>query len=252
MPDLEHPLIRVQKFIAIEQKVDESIVEKGTFEVIGSQCILNLGNTEAGDRHASGVLNIYGSGVQCTSIVTGTDDPVALSLPVKDGQLVIMEEVEEMCEAVKSAYGGDFAELYRKFDPTEIIRPGDIVRWKVEGDISGVTLAHKKYDPAIIGIVSDRYAYLAKGDASNEPKDFDHTKSNKYVPVGIGGRLFVTVSGNIKVGDLITSMTTKSRSKYGVGCKASRWWLNHAIVGKALSSHRGRDLGRVEIQLILK
>lgn len=136
---------------------------------------------------------------------------------------------------VSRAVYNDYAELFLKEDLKENIEAGDIVSWNKKGVIK----TNKYQDRCIIGVFSDTYGIVLGGEESIPPSESILT--GKYVPVGIAGRVYVKVIGDIEIGDLITSSNIA-----GIGCKCENY-LPSTIIGTALESHSGNDIGRILI-----
>lgn len=128
---------------------------------------------------------------------------------------------------VYGAVYNDYAEWFEREDINEVIEAGDIVSW---GE-NGVTKSTEYEDSLVVGVYSDSYGHILGGE---ELADMEEN-IKKYVPIGLCGRVYVKVTGEVKRGDLITASDIP-----GVGTKS----INKTpgtIIGKALESYDGKD-----------
>lgn len=136
---------------------------------------------------------------------------------------------------VYGAVWNDYAELFEKEDISENIEAGDIVVWSK----NGVVKSSKHQDKRVIGVFSDTYGHLIGG---KEEEDLEEQiAKGEYVPVGLSGRVGVKVTGDIEIGDLITTSDIE-----GVGCKIDNYYPG-TVIGKALEEHKGSSIDRIKI-----
>lgn len=137
---------------------------------------------------------------------------------------------------VYGAVWNDYAEWFEKEDQNEEFEPGDIVSWNK----NGVKKSQISRDALVIGVVSDTYGHILGGDSL-----LDMEKNHeRFVPIGLAGRLSVKISGCVNAGDLIITGKTP-----GVGV-ADNTAPYSAIVGKALesSAEKGTKLIKILIR----
>ncbi len=118
------------------------------------------------------------------------------------------------------ANGGDYAEYYKKADPSESISAGDLVCLSAKG---GVTKCSGD-SGSILGIVSSNAGFVGVGN---------HTDDPNYVLVGLVGQLPVKIasdSGIINPSDPLTASSTTA----GTVEKATKVGV---IVGRALGTY---------------
>jgi hypothetical protein len=136
---------------------------------------------------------------------------------------------------VYGAVYNDYAEYFKKAD---VIEAGDIVRKKKGED--GYIKSQCAYDKLVVGVLSDNYCQVIGGDEGATPEEME----KKYAPIGMAGRVRVKVTGNIEEGDLIVASDIP-----GVGM-ASQDYKPGTVVGKALESHTGDQIDRIEMLII--
>ena len=108
---------------------------------------------------------------------------------------------------------------------------------------TGVTKTTKMMDNLVVGVYSDTYGHIIGGEALDDmEKNID-----KFIPVGVSGRVNVKVIGPVHRGDLIVSSDIP-----GIGIAISPT-LPHGgcVVGKALHTKESNGLGKVKIQIML-
>jgi len=120
---------------------------------------------------------------------------------------------------------GDFAEYYKKANPTEQFEAGQLVC--IEGN-GVVKCSNTSPSQRILGIISDR-SFL-RGNAS-------HANDPSYVLVGMVGQLGIWVNGDVKAGDPLTFSSTP-----GVATVAT---TSTNIIGYAQEANNG-NVKRIE------
>lgn len=140
---------------------------------------------------------------------------------------------------VYNAVWNDYAEWYEREDLDEYFEAGDIVTWHE----TGVTKTTKMMDNLVVGVYSDTYGHIIGGEALDDMEE----NINKFIPVGVSGRVSVKVIGTVNRGDFIVSSDIP-----GIGIAISPA-LSHAgcVVGKALQNKESNGLGKVKIQIML-
>ncbi len=170
--------------------------------------------------------------VSATCTWTAVDNPATTS-PVTYtvfalGTSAVGTMTNKSSMAMEVSLGADIAELYSTLDST--IAMGDVVSIE-PGLVSGVRKTTRPYDDQALGIVSTRPALVV--GAGEE-------QGVKSVPVALSGRVPVKVStenGVIRSGDYLTSSSVA-----GVAMRADR---PGPVIGQALSSYEGADMGTV-------
>lgn len=136
---------------------------------------------------------------------------------------------------VYNAVWNDYAEWFEKADVNEEIEPGDVCIWTGEG----VTRCTERSQKAVVGIYSDSYGYILGGENLENMED----NKEKFVPIGLKGRVNANVIGSVEIGDLITTSME-------LGCGVVD---NHApqgcIIGKALEA--SDNLAKKKIKVLL-
>ena len=127
----------------------------------------------------------------------------------------------------------DYAEWFEKQDIDEEFEPGDICAWDKDGVVKADISKHK----VIIGVYSNTYGHILGGE---NLKDME-SNLEKFVPIGLVGRVKVKVLGIVKVGDYIIASTNS-----GIGivnnCADSKY-----IIGQALESKDSFAIDEVTI-----
>ncbi|MGC5327116.1 hypothetical protein [Brevibacillus sp. SYSU BS000544] len=127
----------------------------------------------------------------------------------------------------------DLAELFEHKEPSE---PGDILV-SVYGNVEKSSIP---YDKRVVGVHSDTFGICLGGENKTSPQE----NYDKYTPIGISGRVFTKVIGDIEEGDLITASDIP-----GVGMKAENY-LPGTVVGKALETCKNTQ-GIYRVQMLI-
>ena len=102
---------------------------------------------------------------------------------------------------VYNAVWNDYAELFEKGEETE---PGDIVCLDILSDKEQYIKADN-YSKRVIGVHSDTYGHLIGGDKLENFED----NFEKFIPIGLAGRVNVKVKGKVSKGDYIVPSEEK-------------------------------------------
>jgi hypothetical protein len=133
---------------------------------------------------------------------------------------------------VYNAVYNDYAEYFLK---DEELDPGDVVT--LNPNSRGYLKSRKKYDSLVVGVVSDTFGHLLGGEGKN-------TDEEKYVPVGLAGKVNVKVTGTVVKGNLLVSSDIP-----GVAI-ASYEYIPGTVIGKALESHNGTQVDRISMLIM--
>ena len=128
---------------------------------------------------------------------------------------------------LQSATGADIAEKFEV--DNDDFEPGDIISINEHGKYIKSNIEN---DNNVIGVYSDSYGYCLNNN------------SNKSIPIGLCGRVYVKVTGEIKIGDLITTSNMD-----GIGIK-SKNNIPGTIIGKALENHNGNNIDKIRILIL--
>ena len=143
---------------------------------------------------------------------------------------------------VYNAVWNDYAEYFERGCETE---PGDIIALDLDSDEERYV---KAVDGDIVcGIHSDSYGHIVGGDVL--PDDFHGTveefNENKYIPVGMVGRVMCKVVGPVKKGDSIYASDIP-----GVGiAKCATCVSAPSFVGYACEANSSEDIKKVKVLL---
>lgn len=133
---------------------------------------------------------------------------------------------------VYNAVYNDYAEYFEK---NEEVEAGDIVILNPNGN--GYIKSRYAYDNLVVGVCSDSYGHILGGDGS---KDVD----DKYIPIGLAGRVDVKVVGKINKGDLLISSNIP-----GVAMKAEEYKVG-TVIGKALEIHNEDNIKKIKMLIM--
>lgn len=140
---------------------------------------------------------------------------------------------------VYNAVYNDYAEFFPRGEETE---PGDIIALDCLSSDEKYIKASKN-SKLIVGVHSREFAHLIGGENPPNGEDFLEYNLKKYIPVGLAGRLYVKVIGQIRKGDKIT--ISKLR---GVGEKSTK--STDQIIGYALQSGNFAEPGLIKIKIL--
>lgn len=140
---------------------------------------------------------------------------------------------------VFNAVYNDYAEFFPRGEETE---PGDIIALDCLSSEEKYIKASKN-SKLIVGVHSNEFAHLIGGENPPNGENFLEYNLKKYIPVGLAGRLYVKVIGQIRKGDKIT--ISKLR---GVGEKATK--STDQIIGYALQSGNFAEPGLIKIKIL--
>lgn len=130
----------------------------------------------------------------------------------------------------------DYAEFFPRGEDTE---PGDIISLDLSYDKESYIKATNK-STIIAGVHSDEYAMLIGGDQYNNSDDYISKNIKKYIPVGLCGRVYVKVIGNVDIGDYIIPSDIP-----GVGVSSKEY--SNLSVGRVIESSSSNDIHKVRI-----
>ena len=131
----------------------------------------------------------------------------------------------------------DYAEFFPRGEYTE---PGDIIALDLSSDKESYIKATNK-SSIIAGVHSDEYAMIIGGDQYDNSDDYIKHNLKKYIPVGLCGRVYVKVIGNVDIGDYIIPSDIP-----GVG-KSSKEYSNLSVGRVIESSNSNNNIHKVRI-----
>ena len=137
---------------------------------------------------------------------------------------------------VHDASWNDYAEFFEKYDPELKVNAGDVIAL-VDGKYG---LATQENARLCIGVCSDTFGHILGG----EPGISIEQNMEKYIPVGLAGRVSVKVYGTVMPGDLLTI------SPYD-GVAMSSCVSRGKIIGKALERKDTLDIGKIKMLIAL-
>lgn len=187
--------------------------------------LLVKSNDDNNDESVLECINHVGNTVMR---VTGTEGDMRLMGGLKvDGTI----EAPKVLGAWYNDVGGDVAELYPYNDDFDY-EPGDVLITN-----GGVCEKTDEYmSPKVIGVFSDTYhkLHLLGGDSREVPEEYNY---EKYLPVGILGKVLVKVTGDVKEHDLLACS-----KKLGYGTSINREeYIPGTVFAKALEGNGGED-----------
>lgn len=137
--------------------------------------------------------------------------------------------IDKDAKVYRAVYN-DLAELFEKQDGV-VSEPGDIL---ISTD-NKVCLSTQEGDRRVVGVHSDTYGFCLGGENKDSPVD----NYDRFIPVGISGRVRVKIVGEVVEGDLIVASQIP-----GVGIATSHY-VPGTVVGKALEASHKPGVKRV-------
>lgn len=122
---------------------------------------------------------------------------------------------------VWGAVFNDYAEFFKKDEPIEA---ADVVVKNPNGE--GYIKSKTAYDKTVVGVLSDSFGHILGADGNLDPEQ----NKQLYAAIGLAGRVYVKVVGDVKVGDLLVSSNIAGHAM------ASDKFIPGTIIGKALST----------------
>lgn len=141
---------------------------------------------------------------------------------------------------VYNAVWNDYAEFYERGEYTE---PGDIIGLNPNSDKEEYI---KATNPSMcVGVHSDEYGHLIGGEQAPEGKDFVEYNMDKFIPVGLVGRVKTKIVGPISIGDKIVLSDIP-----GVGRKFIKGIDDSEnIIGMAVENKTDESISRIRAHL---
>lgn len=110
-----------------------------------------------------------------------------------------------------NAVWNDYAEYFPRGENTE---PGDIIALNNNDDIKELYVRATKNSLRVVGVHSDTFGHIIGGEAPTDPKtNFKKYNEEKYIPVGLIGRVNVKVIGKVTKGAFIVPSNTPGVGK---------------------------------------
>ena len=262
-----HTLIdaKLSKTVTIASGVDlNTIIESGFYYVNSTvntpegytkgQLIVSRGGTSITQIYAhysngdiytrsGNPSTVGGNGAWTTWIKLITQDDADLfdnMLPLTGGTITGNLVVNGTITGSK-VYGAvynDYAELFEKDDYSKTYEFGHIIALNEE--TGKYKYATKDDSSLVVGVVSNNYGTLLGGDKGKSEEE----NLQKYIPIGLAGRLPIYIIGKIKAGDLITISDIE-----GVGIKSEDKVMG-TIIGKALESKNYDEMGLINMLIL--
>jgi hypothetical protein len=127
----------------------------------------------------------------------------------------------------------DYAEYFLK--DSNDLEAGDIIIKNPNGN--GYIKSRYAYDELVVGVYSDTYWSCLGGDEEENIEE-------RYIPVGLCGRVRVKVTGDIKKGDMLVASNIPGVAMSG---NEYKWGT---VTGKALEEHIGDSVDRIWMLII--
>lgn len=217
-------------------KCTDTIDSTGTTNLNGTQ---NLGGTTT--NITSGTLNVtaqtvFNNDVTSSKKVTVNNELQANSLYVKNN---IKADGSITGSQVFGSVFNDYAEFFPRSGYTE---PGDIIALDMDSEKEAYKRASAG-DKLLIGVHSNQFSHLIGGENPPEGRGFVEYNINKYIPIGLAGRVKVKVLAPIEKGDKITISAVP-----GVGKRAE---YGDQVIGYALENYDDDlNIGMVNMKII--
>jgi hypothetical protein len=143
---------------------------------------------------------------------------------------------------VYNATVNDYAEWFLKGE--EDIEPGDVLV-RAFGDEEKYVKCTSNLSHLVVGVVSDSYGICLGGDNLEDMED----NAEKYAPVGLNGRVYVKVIGQVNTGDLlVTSSVPGHAMPMPVSAMVTPGMSIGCIIGKALENNAD---GRKKVRMMI-
>lgn len=214
----------------------DTIDSTGTTNLNGTQ---NLGGSTT--NITSRTLNIsaqtvFNNDVTSNKKLTVNNELQSNSLYVKNN---IRADGSITGSQVFGSVFNDYAEFFPRSGYTE---PGDIISLDMDSEKEAYKRASAG-DKLLIGVHSNQFSHLIGGENPPEGRSFVEYNINKYIPVGLAGRVKVKVLAPIEKGDKITISAVP-----GVGKRAE---YGDQIIGYALENYDDDlNIGMVNMKII--
>ena len=162
------------------------------------------------------------------------------NLNIGYSQVGIFNDGSIYATKVYNAVWNDYAEFYERGEYTE---PGDIIGLNPNSDKEEYI---KATNPSMcVGVHSDEYGHLIGGEQAPEGKDFVEYNMNKFIPVGLVGRVKTKIVGPISIGDKIVLSDIP-----GVGRKFIKGIDDSEnIIGMAVENKTDESISRIRAHL---
>lgn len=135
---------------------------------------------------------------------------------------------------VYNAIYNDYAEWFERQDLNEQLEPGDLI---CIGEDDRYTKSTSSYQTDVIGVYSDSYGHIVGGEQLENMAD----NIQKFIPIGLSGRVKVKLIGKIKKGDLIVSSDIPGVTKKMIDFRPG------TIIGKAVEDKNTDEIQRVKM-----
>lgn len=214
----------------------DTIDSTGTTNLNGTQ---NLGGSTT--NITSGTLNVsaqtvFSNDVTSNKKITVNNELQSNSLYVKNN---IRADGSITGSQVFGSVFNDYAEFFPRSGYTE---PGDIIALDMDSEKEAYKRASAG-DKLLIGVHSNQFSHLIGGENPPEGRSFVEYNINKYIPVGLAGRVKVKVLAPIEKGDKITISAVP-----GVGKRAE---YGDQVIGYALENYDDDlNIGMVNMKII--
>ena len=214
----------------------DTIDSTGTTNLNGTQ---NLGGSTT--NITSGTLNVsaqtvFSNDVTSNKKITVNNELQSNSLYVKNN---IRADGSITGSQVFGSVFNDYAEFFPRSGYTE---PGDIIALDMDSEKEAYKRASAG-DKLLIGVHSNQFSHLIGGENPPEGRSFVEYNINKYIPVGLAGRVKVKVLAPIEKGDKITISAVP-----GVGKRAE---YGDQVIGYALENYDDDlNIGMINMKII--
>ncbi|MGL5316670.1 MAG: hypothetical protein ACRC92_25655 [Peptostreptococcaceae bacterium] len=145
-------------------------------------------------------------------------------------------------EKVYNAVWNDYAEYFPKKIGYKT-EPGDIIALSTEDELEVYELATDKHI-LTVGVHSDQYGHLIGGDKPENGEDFVEFNKDKYIPVGLAGRVPVKFIGIARKGmKVVPSDIPGVGKEYGTNDRYDN------IIGYIVEDNDEEGIRRVKIKI---
>lgn len=184
--------------IAWNLPVNEGYGYLEVFKESSAKAIIKITNAANADTYIiTKINNVWGEWITCNNIY--------------------LEEIADATtEENTSTTGNDYAEYYEVSNTEEILEPGDVVS---VSDFGTVNKSSSYMDKNVVGVYSDSYGLVIG------------TKKDS-IPVGLAGRVYVKVVGDVNRGDLLVASAIPGVAE----AISSDAYVPGTVIGKAIET----------------
>lgn len=144
---------------------------------------------------------------------------------------------------VYNAVWNDYAEFFERGENTEV---GDIIALDENSDTERYVKATCN-SRCIIGVHSDSFGHILGGEKAPDNVDPYEYNINKFIPVGLAGRVMCKVIGKANIGDSIVISDNYPGVGIAINSNIVNKINNKDVIGKVLQNKLTNEIALVKI-----